>query len=104
MSHLFTNTSSGFWPRFIAFSKYSSRDDAFMSTSNAEGRQAGGLNPQGLRLEDLAQILSALGPKAVTVTMLRDDVAAGAPTNADGTMNLVQYSAWLLRENADAGN
>lgn len=75
-----------------------------MSESNATGRQAGSLNPQGLRLEDLAQILSALGPKAVTVAMLRSNVAAGAPANADGTMSLIQYVAWLLREDANAGN
>jgi len=28
--------------------------------------------------------------------MLEADVAAGAPTNADGTINLVHYAAWLL--------
>ena len=75
-----------------------------MSETNATGRQASRVNPQGLRLEDLAQILSALGPKAVTVTMLRDDVSVGAPTNADGTLNLIRYVAWLLEENADAGD
>jgi len=75
-----------------------------MSETNASGRQAGGINPQGLRPEDLAQILSALGPKPVTVAMLRSDVAIGAPTNADGTLNLIRYVAWLLEENADAGD
>jgi hypothetical protein len=30
--------------------------------------------------------------------MLRDDVAAGAPTNADGTINLVHFAAWLVKE------
>ena len=105
MSHLFTNTSSGFWSEIIDFSKFFSRGDAAMSESNATGRQAGGINPQGLRLEDLAQILSALGPKAVTVSMLRGDVAAGAPANADGTMSLIQYVAWLLlKEDANGGN
>ena len=73
-----------------------------MDEPNADGWRAGGINPQGLRLEDVAQILSALGPKAVTATMLRDDIAAGAPANADGTLNLVQYVAWLLKVNADA--
>lgn len=102
MSHLFTNTSSGFWPEIIDFSKYFSRGNAPMSESNATGRRADGLNPQGLRLEDLAQILSALGPKTVTVSMLRDDIDAGAPANADGTLNLIQYVAWLMKEDADA--
>ena len=62
-----------------------------MSTSNAEGRQGSPLNPQALRLEDLARILSASGPRPVTVEMLQADVDDGAPTNPDGTMNLVQY-------------
>jgi len=30
--------------------------------------------------------------------MLGDDVLAGAPTNADGTLNLVHYAAWLVKE------
>jgi hypothetical protein len=34
----------------------------------------------------------------VTEAVLRDDIEAGAPTNADGTLNLVHYAAWLIRE------
>ena len=72
---------------------------------NHEERQDGGLNPQGLRLEDLARILSAMGPKPVTMAMLQDDVDDGAPTNPDGTFNLIQYLAWLLKkENAGAAD
>jgi hypothetical protein len=29
---------------------------------------------------------------------IRQDLAAGAPVNADGTVNLVHYAAWLTRE------
>jgi len=71
-----------------------------MSTDNADGRQVGGLSPQSLRLEDLARILSALGPKPVTVEMLRDDIDDGAPVNPDGTLNLVHNAAWLVKEMA----
>ena len=67
-----------------------------MSQSNADGRQ--GLNPQALSLEDVARILTASGWKPVTVDMVRDDIDDGAPTNPDGTINLVHYTAWLLRE------
>lgn len=67
-----------------------------MTDSTAQGRHS--LNPQALSLEDVARILSAAGPKPVTVAMLRDDIDGGAPTNADGTMNLVHYVAWLLKE------
>lgn len=66
--------------------------------SNAEGRQDGPLNPQSLRLEDLARILSAAGPRPVTVETLRADIDDGAPVNPDGSLNLVHYAAWLVRE------
>ena len=67
-----------------------------MSQSNADGRQ--GLNPQALSLEDVARILTASGWKPVTVDMVRDDIDDGAPTNPDGTINLVHYTAWCVRE------
>jgi hypothetical protein len=69
-----------------------------MPEPNAEGRQGPPLSPQALRLPDLARILSALGTRPVTVEMLQADIAAGAPTNADGTVNLVNYAAWLVGE------
>ncbi len=69
-----------------------------MSESNAPGRQVGGLNPQALQLEDLARILSACGLRQVTVEMLQADLDDGAPRNADGSVNLVHYVAWVVRE------
>ena len=69
-----------------------------MTDTNADGRHGGPLNPQALSLEDVARILTASGWKPVTVDMVRDDIDDGAPLNPDGTMNLVQYAAWLVRE------
>jgi hypothetical protein len=69
-----------------------------MSDHNAEGRQASPVDPRSLRLEDMARILTALGPRPVTVEMLTADVDDGAPQNADGSMNLLNYSAWLAKE------
>ncbi len=57
-----------------------------------------GMNPAALSLIDAARLLSAAGGQAVTVEMLEADVAAGAPMNANGTLNLVHYAAWLVRE------
>ncbi|NLE45912.1 MAG: hypothetical protein GX620_14415 [Chloroflexi bacterium] len=71
-----------------------------MSEHNAEGR----LDPQGLRLADLARVLSAMGPRPVTVAMLEADIVAGAPVNPDGTVSLVQYAAWLVREMTHRGD
>ncbi len=64
-----------------------------MSESNAEGRQGGPLNPQALSPVDAARVLTASGTKPVTVEMLCNDIEAGAPTNPDGTVNLVAYAA-----------
>ena len=75
-----------------------------MSETNADGRQGGPLNPQALRLEDLVRILSASGPRPVTVETLQADIDDGAPVNADGTMNLVQYAAWLVKEMTRGGD
>jgi hypothetical protein len=49
-----------------------------------------------------AKILAAAGSRRITEAMVRADIDAGAPTNADhrnpGTVNLVHYAAWLVRE------
>ena len=56
----------------------------------------GAVNPTALPITDAARLLSAAGGQQITVEMLEADVAAGAPTNADGTINLVHYAAWLV--------
>ena len=56
------------------------------------------LNPAALTVADAARILTAAGGEAVTAEMIQADIEAGAPTNADGTINLVHYTAWLARE------
>jgi hypothetical protein len=56
---------------------------------------AHGVNPAALTVERLAR---AMGLPLATVEKHVED---GAPTAADGTMNLVHYAAWLnkrLRE------
>ena len=60
------------------------------------------LNPLALDLPAVAQILSKASGQPVLEKHLRDDVAAGAPTNQDGSINLVHYAAWLVKEMADA--
>jgi len=49
---------------------------------------------------DAARVLSRAGNSPITEKMLRADIESGAPTNADGTINLVHYSAWLVQEAA----
>ena len=59
---------------------------------------ATGLNPNALTVADAARLLSRVGGQAITVEMLQADRNAGAPANADGTLNLVHYAAWLVKE------
>jgi hypothetical protein len=56
------------------------------------------LDPNRLTVEQAARILSTAGRKLVSVETLEQDSAAGAPTNPDGTLNLVHYAAWLVKE------
>ena len=69
-----------------------------MSESDGQNRTTGGMNPQALRLDDAARVLSAVSPRPVTMEMLQADIDAGAPTNVDRTINLVHYAAWLVAE------
>jgi hypothetical protein len=59
------------------------------------------LSPTSLTVADAARLLTRAGGQPVTVAMLEADLADGAPANADGTINLVHYGAWLVREMAN---
>jgi len=56
------------------------------------------LSPTSLTVADAARLLTKVGGQPVTIAMLETDLAAGAPANADSTINLVHYAAWLVRE------
>jgi len=56
------------------------------------------INPLSLPLADAARLLTRVGGQAASVEMIRADLDAGAPTNADGSINLIHYAAWLVRE------
>ena len=58
------------------------------------------MDPTALRIEDAAQILSKADGRRVTEETLQNNIDDGAPTNADGTLNLVHYAAWLIMEMA----
>ena len=61
------------------------------------------LNPAAMSPADAARVLTRVGGSPVTEDMLRADIDAGAPTNADGSINLVHYAAWLVKEMATGG-
>ena len=58
------------------------------------------INPMAMPISDSARILTKVGGRVVSEEMLRTDIDAGAPTNADGTLNLVHYAAWNVKQMA----
>jgi len=55
-------------------------------------------SPAALDIDDLVRLLRASGSRHVNAARVRADIDAGAPTNIDGTINLVHYGAWLVRQ------
>lgn len=55
------------------------------------------LNPAALTTAQIVQIFAKAGT-VLNEAEIAADVAAGAPTNADGTLHLVHYTAWLAKE------
>lgn len=70
----------------------------------AETSPNSGLKITALSVQDAARVLSKAANKHVLEASLREDIDAGAPVNTDGTINIVQYAAWLIREVATRGN
>ena len=67
---------------------------------NHENAQSS-LNPLSLTIADAVRLLSRAGGQPLTEEMLQHDLKGGAPSNDDGSINLVQYTAWLVRELAN---
>ena len=62
------------------------------------------VNPAALAVADAARLLAKASSEPVTEAMIRGDIDDGAPTNPDGTVNLVHYAAWLaMTTREDAG-
>ena len=51
-----------------------------------------------LPISDLVKIMKNAGSRYVSEDAIRKDINSGAPVNPDGTMNLVHYAAWLIKE------
>ena len=56
------------------------------------------LDPTALAPDDAARLLTKAGGREIAAETIRADIEAGAPVNRDGTINLVHYAAWLLKE------
>ena len=51
-----------------------------------------------IRKEDLLVLLKKSGSRKATKETIEADIAAGAPLNSDGTVNIIEYAAWLIKE------
>lgn len=50
-----------------------------------------------LQPEMLVNILRRAGSRLISAESLAADFEAGAPKNEDGTVNLIEYAAWLVK-------
>jgi hypothetical protein len=75
-----------------------------METRMPTEADPGALRLTALPIVDLVRLLSRAGPRPVDEETVRRDIESGAPVNADGTVNLVHYAAWLVREVSPRGD
>ena len=61
----------------------------------------GNIRLTNLPRETLVQLLRKAGSTTVSTESIAADIAAGAPVNADGTMSLVSYMAWLCKQRGE---
>ncbi len=55
-------------------------------------------SPAAMPPAALAAALTRVSGRPITEAMITADVRAGAPTNRDGTINVMHYGAWLTKE------
>lgn len=77
-------------------------EDDGMADNNQQNERKAVLSPTALSLDDAARLLTGAGGTPVTRETIQTDIDDGAPVNADGTLNLVHYAAWLVKEMARA--
>jgi len=56
-----------------------------------------------LPIPDIVKIMRSSGSRHVSEEGIRKDISSGAPVNLDGTVNLLHYAAWLIKE-LESGN
>ncbi len=53
--------------------------------------------------ENFVTAMRRSGSRTLTLERLEADIASGAPVNADGTVNILKYVAWIAKELGDDG-
>ena len=57
-----------------------------------------------LKPDVLVRLLKQAGSRLISEEALQTDFASGAPRNEDGTVNLIEYAAWLAKETETNGD
>ncbi|NRA37017.1 MAG: hypothetical protein HRU15_02650 [Planctomycetes bacterium] len=57
------------------------------------------INPNALTPEQCMLILQKSGSPKASVAHIQRDIENGAPVNADGTIHMMHYCAWLTQMN-----
>ena len=55
-------------------------------------------NLLALKPDQVMDVPVKSGYRGMTLEFLHSDFDAGAPRNADGTVNFIHYMAWILKE------
>ena len=55
-------------------------------------------NLLALTPDQVVDVLIKSGFRGMTLELLHGDFDAGAPRNANGSVNLIHYMAWILKE------
>ena len=58
------------------------------------------VSPTRMSIEVLGRLVAGGGSVEEAVAKIHRDIEAGAPVNDDGTMNMVSYAAWLVKESS----
>ena len=53
--------------------------------------------------ENFVTAMRRAGSRTLTLERLEADIASGAPVNADGTVDILKYIAWVAKEMGDDG-
>ncbi len=80
------------------------REEQPVRPDSRQAQRAAGLNPAALSVTDTARTLTRVGGRPISEAMIERDIEDGAPTNADGTINLVHYAAWLVKDMAESAS
>ena len=60
-------------------------------------------NREHITKENFVTAMRRAGSRTLTLDRLEADIASGAPVNADGTVDILKYVAWVAKEMGDEG-